>query len=75
VRVQSERSAIVDGDDIYEFHQNTDTHYDVSLRGEIVAELGYFYGLVSPDISRPKIRGNCLARRHHPQSRAPRAWL
>jgi hypothetical protein len=62
MRVETEQSAIVDGDDVYEFHGSTDTHYDVTLRGEVVAELGYFHGLILPDISRPRIPENVLTR-------------
>ena len=43
-------SAVVDGSDVYVFHANTDTHYDVVLGGRTVAEVDFFYGIVAPEV-------------------------
>ncbi len=62
MRVEVDKGVVVDGDDVYEFHGNTETHYDVSLRGEIVAEVDFFYGLARPDVNRPTIPTGTLSR-------------
>jgi hypothetical protein len=42
-------SSIIDGANRYELHANTDTHFDVFLEREVVAELGYLPGCLFPE--------------------------
>lgn len=51
---------VLDGADVYELHANTDTHFDVFLRGELVAELGYLHGYILPELGLTKLPPSVL---------------
>ncbi len=62
MRVEADKGVVVDGDDVYEFHGNTETHFDLILRGERVAEVDFFYGLAPPEVNRLTIPTSTLSR-------------